>query len=91
MMANYIPIQSRDINSLADGTEVIVERKNWDRNGYPMESDFYRAIIGHHMTVAGTMADMTAEPNFEFPKIPPWQGKIYAENNNTMQLWRKGE
>ena len=86
-----IPIQSMDIPNLADGTEVIVERRNWDKNGYPIESDFYRAIIGHHMTVSGLMADMTAEPNFEFPNIPQWQGKIYAENSNTMQLWRKGE
>ena len=91
MMANYIPIQSQDINKLTDGTEVIVERKHWDKRGYPMESDFYRAIIGHHMTVSGLMADMTAEPNFEFPKIPPWQGKIYAQNSNCMQLWKKGE
>ena len=90
-MRGYIPIQSRDINSLADGTEVIVERKNWDKNGYPMGSDFYRAIIGHHMTVAGLMADMTAEPNFEFPKIPPWQGKIYAQNSNCTQLWKREE
>ena len=52
-MANYIPIQSADINKLTDGTEVIVECRHWDRNGYPMESDFYRAIIGHHMTVSG--------------------------------------
>ena len=90
-MSNYIPILSKDINDLPDGTEVIVEHKNWDKMGYPAESDFYRAIIGHHMTVAGLMADMTAEPNFEFPKIPSWQGKIYAGNSNTMQLWRKGE
>lgn len=90
-MSNYIPILSKDINDLPDGTEVIVEHKNWDKRGYPAESDFYRAIIGHHMTVAGLMADMTAEPNFEFPKIPSWQGKIYAGNSNTMQLWRKGE
>lgn len=84
-----IPIQSMDIPSLADGTEVIVERRNWDKNSYPIESDFYRAIIGHHMTVSGLMADMTAEPNFEFPKIVPWQGKIYAQNSGTMQLWIK--
>ncbi len=90
MMGAYIPINSADIQSLADGTVVIVERKNWNKSGYPMESDFYRAIIGHHMTVAGLMADMTAEPNWEFPKIPPWQGKIYAENNTVFQLWRKG-
>lgn len=86
-----IPIQSKDIPNLADGTEVIVERKNWDKNGYPIESDFYRAIIGHHMTVAGLMADMTAEPNFEFPSIPSWQGKIYAQNSGCMRLWKKGE
>ena len=85
-----IPIQSMDIPNLADGTEVIVERRNWDKNGYPIESDFYRAIIGHHMTVSGLMADMTAEPNFEFPNIPQWQGRIYAENNNVFQLWKKG-
>lgn len=90
-MSNYIPILSKDINGLPDGTEVIVERKNWDKMGYPVESDFYRAIIGHHMTVAGLMADMTPEPNFEFPNIPPWQGKIYAGNSNTMRLWRKGK
>ena len=89
MMAGYIPIQSKDINSLPDGTEVIVERKNWNKSGYPMESDFYPAIIGHHMTVSGLIADMTAEPNFEFPKIPPWQGRIYAQNNGMMQLWIK--
>lgn len=88
-MAGYIPIQSKDINNLTDGTEVIVERKNWNKSGYPMESDFYRAIIGHHMTVAGLMADMTAEPNFEFPLIAPWQGRIYAQNNGMMQLWIK--
>lgn len=90
-MANYIPIPSTSIQTLADGTEVIVERKNWNKSGYPMESDFYRAIIGHHMTVGGLMADMTAEPNFEFPKIPPWQGRIYAENNTVFQLWIKND
>ena len=88
-MRGYIPIPSADINKLTDGTEVIVERKNWDKSGYPMESDFHRAIIGHHMTVSGLMADMTAEPSFEFPNIPPWQGKIYAQNSNCMQLWIK--
>lgn len=88
-MSNYIPILSKDINDLPDGTEVIVEHKNWDKRGYPAESDFYRAIIGHHISVCGTVAIMVASPNFEFPSIPSWQGWVYAQNSSTMQLWKK--
>jgi len=90
-MSNYIPILSKDINGLPDGTEVIVERKNWDKMGYPVESDFYRAIIGHHISVCGTVPILTAVPNCEFPRIPSWQGWIYAHSLSNMQLWRKRE
>lgn len=91
-MSNYIPIKSADISKLTDGSEVIVECRHWDANtGRPMPSDFYRAKIGHHMTVSGPAADMTPDPNWEYPMIPPWQGTIYAENTNTKQLWKRSD
>jgi hypothetical protein len=87
-----IPILSHEIGSLKDGTEVIVETKRWDaKTGYPRDSIYYRAIIGHHMTVAGIAVDMKSEPNWEFPLIPPWQCPIYAQNTGTMQLWKRSE
>lgn len=88
-MTGYRHLESREINDLADGTEVIAQTLHWNAKGYPKPSVFYRAIIGHHKTVSGIMADLTAEPNFRFPDFPPWQGKIYASNSYNMTLWIK--
>ena len=88
VMTGYRQLESYEINDLPDGTEVIVETKHWEsKRGFPLEPTFNRAIIGHHMTCAGIMADMVSEPNFEFPEIPKWQGRIYAANSGNMQLW----
>lgn len=91
-MTGYRPLESHEIQDLSDGTEVIVEMRHWEyKHGYPLESSYYRAIIGHHMTCAGVMADMIAEPDIFFPEFPSWQGRIYAQNDNVMQLWIKEE
>lgn len=91
-MNGYKVLESHKIKDIQDGEEVIVEQKHFEyKRGYPLKSTFYRAIVGHHMTCAGIMADLESEPDFNFPEIPPWQGKIYAENSGVIQLWVRGE
>ena len=85
----------RSVNGteLVDGQEVIVEFRHWDyKTGAPVESDFYRTVVGHHRTSAGIMAHLVPEPTVEWPQIPQWQGRwIYAGNNVQMQMWVKEE
>lgn len=74
------------------GDVVIVERYRWDfRTGSPLPSVFYRAVVDQHQTVSGPMFDLRNEPSAEFPEFAPWQGKIYAANDSTMQMWMKDE
>lgn len=84
----YEPITGAD---LEDGQEIIYEQKRWHRQkGYPVESTFYRTIVGHHRTVSGDMFHLVPEPDLNFPNIPPWQGGwIYAGNGHDHQMWRK--
>lgn len=85
---DYEPINGSD---LEDGQEIIVEHKRWDyKSGYPVESLFYRAIVGHHKTVSGDMFHLVNEPDVNFPLIAPWQSRwIYAGNNGNTQMWRR--
>ena len=78
-------------NELVDGQEVIVETKHYEyKRGYPVESTYYRAIVGHHKTVSGVMAHLTNEPNVEWPSFAPWQGRwIYAGNDAVTTMWVK--
>ena len=89
-MEGYRNVKSPELN---DGQEVIVEIRHWDyKTGAPVESDYYRTIVGHHRTVAGMMAHLVAEPTVEWPQIPPWQSRwIYAGNDGQMQMWVKEE
>ena len=89
----YRPVEGHEIRDIPDGTEVIVERRHYEyTKGYPLESSYYRAIIGSHMTVSGMMKHMTPEPNMDFPDIPEWQVPLYAENmGEIMQLWIRRE
>ena len=86
-MDGYKRISTKD---LADGMEVIVESMHWDNLGRKIASDFYRAIVGHHRTVAGDMFHLVSEPVLDWPQIPPWQlGWIYAGNDGHIQMWVK--
>ena len=73
------------------GDEVIVEHLRWDyKTGAPVESLFYRSIVGQHMTVSGMQFDLISEPNVYWPEIPPWMtGKIYAGNDNSTKMWMR--
>lgn len=88
MMEGYRQISCPD---LKDGMVVIYERKHFEpKKGTPMDSDYYRTIVGHHRTVGGDAFHLTAEPNWEWPSIPPWQGSwIYAVNGGMCQMWAK--
>lgn len=80
------------IRDLAVGDVVIVESKHYDKTGRPADSDYYRTIVGEHMTVSGVMKHLTSDPDSTFLSIPPWQmGWIYAGNNAYMQMWRAKE
>lgn len=47
------------------GDVVIVERLKFDyKAGFPIDSDYYRAVIGQHDTVSGPQFHMTNEPDF---------------------------
>ena len=67
--------------------------KHFDyKKGFPIESDYYRTIVGEHRTVAGMMFHLVNEPTADFPQIAPWAGRwIYAENSEVMQMWKKEE
>ena len=80
------------IRDLAVGDVVIVESKHYDKTGRPADSDYYRTIVGEHMTVSGMMKHLTSDPDSTLLSIPPWQmGWIYAGNNAYMQMWRVKE
>lgn len=87
MNDNYIEL--RNPNSVPIGTVVILERKHFDyKTGRPVESSYYRTIMGEHHTVGGMLRTLHREPNWEWPEIPPWQGSwIYAGNDGTTQMW----
>ena len=73
------------------GDEVIVEHLRWDFDkGFPIESVYYRAIAEQHKTLAGMEFELVAEPNIEWPNIPPWmRGRICAYNGNDIRMWMK--
>ena len=80
-------------SELHDGDEVIVEALKWEnKTGKPKPSEYYRTIVGHHRTVSGDAFHLVSEPSFEYPSIPPWQGRwIYAGNNACTRMWMKEE
>ena len=80
------------IRDLAVGDVVIVEMKHFDKTGRPQDSEYFRTVVGEHMTVSGMMKHLTSEPDSTFLRIPPWQmGWVYAGNYETMQMWRAKE
>ena len=89
-MEGYKTVRAIDLHV---GDIVIYERKHFDyKKGFPLESTFYRTIVGEHKTVSGMMFHLVNEPNLEFPQIAPWQGRwTYAENGEIWQMWSKGE
>lgn len=73
------------------GDIVIVERLRFDfKTGAPVDSEYYRAVIGQHNTVSGPRYHMTNEPDAEFPAFAPWSGRwIYATADSVTNIWRK--
>ena len=87
-MEGYRRVNTSDLHV---GDVVIVERKHFDyKSGAPRPSDYFRAIVGQHRTVAGEAFRLTGEPDWEFPQIPPWaMGWIYAGNGAMEQMWMR--
>lgn len=77
-------------NDLQVGDIVIVEHKRFDYDtGVPLDSVYYRTVVGKHMTVGGMQFDLTNEPNISFPNITRWPlGWIYAGNSEVCQMWK---
>lgn len=73
------------------GDVVIVEDIHYDNtNGKRMPSKYYRAVCGEHRTVSGMMKTITAEPDDEFPLMPPWQlGWLYLGGYVNHRYWRR--
>ena len=88
MKEGYRQVRTADLHV---GDIVIMERRHFDyKSGRPVESEYFRAVVGEHMTVAGPALHLKADPSFEWPQIPPWQlGWIYAGNNELEQMWRE--
>lgn len=88
MIDGYRPVNATDLNV---GDVVIVERRKYDyKTGRPVPSEYYRAIVGEHNTVAGPMKHIVNEPTIEWPQIAPWAGKwIYASNDSVTQMWKE--
>ena len=87
-MDGYRRVNTSDLKI---GDIVIVERRHfaWG-TGKPLPSEYFRAIVGKHRTVAGDAFHLTSEPNWQFPEIPPWaMGWIYAGNGAMEQMWMK--
>ena len=84
------PVGSNDLHV---GDEVVVERRHFEfKKGYPIESTYYRTIVGEHRLVGGMAFRLTSAPSFEFPDIPKWQqGWCYAGNGELCQMWRRTE
>ena len=78
-------------SDLRVGDEIVLERKHFDyKKGNPLDSTYYRTIVGEHKTVSGMMFHLVNEPNVEFPEIAPWYGRwVYAGNGLTEQMWRR--
>ena len=79
------------VSDLNIGDEIILECRHYEyKTGYPIESTYYRTIVGEHRTVSGMMKHIANEPTYEFPNIAPWNGRwIYAGNSATEQMWRR--
>jgi len=80
-----------DANNLKVGDIVIVEHIRFDYDtGTPVDSIYYRAVVGEHMTVGGPMFRLINEPDLSFPNIATWScGYIYAGNSGTCQMWKR--
>lgn len=72
------------------GEVVIVEVVRYDPMGKALPSKYYRAVCGEHRTVSGMLKHLTAEPDDEFPLMPPWQlGWVYLGGYANHRYWRK--
>lgn len=90
MIDGYSPVEIPDLHV---GDVVIVERKRFDyKTGRPVESEYFRTIVGEHNTVSGRMKHLVSEPTLEWPSMPQWQGRwVYAGNNAVTQMWRQSD
>lgn len=77
-------------SDLRIGDEVILERRRFEyKTGAPVDSEYFRAIVGEHNTVAGPRKHLVNEPTVAFPLIAPWGARwTYAGNSETQQMWK---
>ena len=70
------------------GDVIIAERQKYDyKKGFPVDSEYFRVVIGQHNTVSGPMFHMISEPDAEFPAFPWWAG--FWQYTGGYRLWRK--
>ena len=95
---NYQRITARELskNGLPAGTVVIICQRLF-RNGH-YTKHFYRSILNYHEAVGGTMCDLFAAPDEEWPDVVPWAGVVnrpeyhkYINPEYTMDYWTRFE
>lgn len=65
-------VSCRELEFQPDGLVVIICQELFRNGRYTKH--FYRAVLGHHMTVSGPMAHLVADPSEEWPDVVPWAG-----------------
>ena len=95
---NYQRITARELDrsGLPAGTVVIIKQELFRNNHYT--SHFYRSILNYHEAVGGTMTDLFAAPDEEWPYVVPWAGVVnrldYHKHINpeySMMYWTRHE
>ena len=78
-------------NNLNTGDVILLERKHFEKKtGKPVQSTFYRCVVGEHKTVSGMMKHLVNEPDFDWPQIAEWANEwVYAGNDGVHQMWKK--
>ena len=95
---DYQRITARELEKLGlpAGTVVII-MQNLFRNGH-YTKHFYRSILNYHEAISGTMTDLFAAPDDEWPDVVPWAGVVnrpdyhkYINPEYTMTYWTRHE
>ncbi|MBQ3424777.1 MAG: hypothetical protein IJH38_06240 [Clostridia bacterium] len=74
------PISSIEAGKLPEGAVLIVSKSWHDQKTWAVtKTEYYRARVKYHKTVAGPEAALHSEPDYDWPSIPTWQqGWIYV-------------
>ena len=95
---NYQRITARELEKAGfpAGTVVIIGQDLF-RNGH-YTKHFYRSVLNYHEALCGTMTDLFAAPDAEWPEDVPWAGVVnrpdyhkYINPEYTMMYWTRHE